>query len=480
MWRVDTGLSRPLKGAAGFMLAVAVLVGGTVYGAADEKIVPQSREELNLSYAPVVKHVSPAVVNVYARRVVAQRAMPFDDPLFREFFGGMGGFPPRQRVQQSLGSGVILDPSGLILTNNHVIAGMTDVRVSLADQREFDVDVVLTDPTSDLAVLRIRTKGQTFPTLTLGDADSLEVGDLVLAVGNPFGLGQTVTQGILSAVRRVQIKEGEERVYLQTDAAINQGNSGGALVNMKGELVGINTAIFSRSGGSDGIGFAIPSSIVRLVLDAARRGDKLVRKPWLGAKLQAVTPEIAESLHRDRPIGALVSDVTKESPAAKGGLEPGDLVVAIDGMPVDDPADLTYHFITRSPGSTVHMRVIRNGSETELSVVAATAPETVPRDEKTLGGNGPLAGAKVANLSPAVADELGMEMPTGGGVVIVAADDATVASRIGFRKRDRIVSVNGTQIDDVATLVRATEQQNHVWKITIDRSGQRMTQIFQF
>src|SRR5271165_5914517 len=264
---------------------------------------PSSMGQLQLSFAPIVKRVAPAVVNVYAAHVVENQNPFMADPFFRQFFGGS---MPRELVQRSLGSGVIVDPSGLVVTNYHVIADASEVKIALADKREFAADVVLKDQRSDLAVLRIKGATERFPTLQFANSDDLQVGDVVLAIGDPFGVGQTVTHGIVSAVARTQVGISDYQFFIQTDAAINPGNSGGALVDQSGKLVGINTAIFSRSGGSQGIGFAIPVNMVRVVLASAQGGSNVVRRPWLGAKLQAVTPEISEAFGLKRPAGALV------------------------------------------------------------------------------------------------------------------------------------------------------------------------------
>src|SRR5262245_49304977 len=277
------------------LLAVLVAASGDV--SAQERRVPASPSEVRLSYAPVVQRAAPAVVNVYAARAVATNRNPFlDDPIFRRFFGVPDGGAPSEQLQRSLGSGVIVDTGGLIVTNNHVIEGATEVKVSLADKREYEADIVLKDQRSDLAVLRIRGQSERFPAIDFADSDALQVGDLVLAIGNPFAVGQTVTHGIVSAVARTQVGITDYQFFIQTDAAINPGNSGGALVDMTGKLVGINTAIFSRSGGSQGIGFAIPANMVRVVVASAKGGGSTVKRPWLGARLQAVTPEIAESM----------------------------------------------------------------------------------------------------------------------------------------------------------------------------------------
>src|ERR671931_1102175 len=363
-------------------VAAAVLIAAAPLAAAAQerspvRRLPSSPDELRLSYAPVVQRAAPAVVNVYAAKMVAVRNPLFDDPIFRRFFGVPGGPGGRgDPVQRSLGSGVLVDPTGLVVTNNHVIEGADQVRVSLADKREFEAEMVLKDSRSDLAVLRIKAANERFPALELADSDALEVGDVVLAIGNPFSVGQTVTHGIVSAVARTQVGITDYQFFIQTDAAINPGNSGGALVDMTGKLVGINTAIFSRSGGSQGIGFAIPANMVRVVVASAKGGGSIVKRPWLGARLQAVTPEIAESLGLKRPAGALVGTVAAGSAAARSGLRTGDLIVSIDGQTVDDPNAFDYRFATKALGGTARLGVVRSGRETAATVALETAPET--------------------------------------------------------------------------------------------------------
>ncbi len=336
---------------------LAALVAASADASAQERRVPASPGEVRLSYAPVVQRAAPAVVNVYAARAVATTRNPFlDDPIFRRFFGVPDGGAPSEQLQRSLGSGVIVDAGGLVVTNNHVIEGATEVKVSLADKRELEADIVLKDQRSDLAVLRIRSQSERFPAIDFADSDALLVGDLVLAIGNPFAVGQTVTHGIVSAVARTQVGITDYQFFIQTDAAINPGNSGGALVDMTGKLVGINTAIFSRSGGSQGIGFAIPANMVRVVVASAKGGGNTVKRPWLGARLQAVTPEIAESMGLKRPAGALVASVAQGSAAARGGLRTGDLIISIDGQAVDDPNAFDYRFATKALGGTAQAR----------------------------------------------------------------------------------------------------------------------------
>ncbi|PCI44922.1 MAG: serine protease, partial [Alphaproteobacteria bacterium] len=299
--------------------------------AADKK-VPSSKIEVQLSYAPVVKRAAPAVVNIYTKRVVRTRSYsPFaNDPFFQRFFGDRLGGRPRERIQRSLGSGVIVGEDGVIVTNHHVVEGADEITVALSDRREYDAEIILDDEKADLAILRINTGGEKLPTLKFSDSDTVEVGDLVLAIGNPFGVGQTVTSGIVSALARTQVSGQDYQFFIQTDAAVNPGNSGGALIGMNGELIGINTAIFSRSGGSNGIGFAIPANMVRHVVSSALMGGELVR-PWFGGGGQAVTSDIAESLGFDRPGGILVDDIYAGGPADKAGLEQGDVILSIDG-----------------------------------------------------------------------------------------------------------------------------------------------------
>src|SRR5436853_3566600 len=324
---------------------------------AQDRRVPASAAEVRLSYAPIVQRVQPAVVNVYAAKVVQNRNPLLDDPIFRRFFGVPG--QQTEQMQRSLGSGVMVDSSGLVVTNNHVIEGADQVKVSLSDKREFEAEIVLKDSRTDLAVLRLKDSREKFPTLDLANSDELMVGDVVLAIGNPFGVGQTVTHGIVSAVARTQVGISDYQFFIQTDAAINPGNSGGALVDMAGRLVGINTAIFSRSGGSQGVGFAIPANMVRVVVASAKTGGTAVKRPWLGARLQAVTSDLAESLGLKRPGGALIANVSPGSPAARAGLKASDLIVAVDGQAIDDPNAFDYRFATRPLGGSAQVDVQR-------------------------------------------------------------------------------------------------------------------------
>jgi Do/DeqQ family serine protease len=455
--------------------AAVIALSGMAFGGLDpalaqDRRVPSSAQELRLSYAPIVQGVQPAVVNVYAAKVVQNRNPLMDDPLFRRFFGLPGG--QQEQMQRSLGSGVMVDPSGLVVTNVHVIEGADQVKVSLADKREFEAEVMLKDSRSDLAVLRLKDTKEKFPTLDFANSDELMVGDVVLAIGNPFGVGQTVTHGIISALARTQVGITDYQFFVQTDAAINPGNSGGALVDMTGRLAGINTAIYSRSGGSQGIGFAIPANMVRVVVASAKMGGKAVKRPWLGAKLQAVTPEIAESLGLRSPTGALVASVVSGSPAARAGLKSSDLITAIDGQTIDDPNGFEYRFATRPLGGTAQIDVQRAGKPVKLNMPLETAPDG-GREEITVKSRSPFQGAKVANISPAVADELHLDSDT-QGVVVTEIPENSVAGNVGFQKGDIIVNVNGQQIAKTSELEKAVGQSARVWRIVIQRGNQQI------
>ena len=448
----------------------AVLMALAAAPAGAKKIAPLSRPEAQLSFAPVVKRSAPAVVNVYAQRMVASRDNRyFDDPFFRRFFGDDGSFGrPRERVQNSLGSGVIVDSSGLIVTNNHVVADGTDIKVVLADRREFEAHLLLTDERTDLAVLKIDVEDEALPALGLGDSDALEVGDLVLAIGNPFGVGQTVTSGIVSALARTKVGISDYQFFIQTDAAINPGNSGGALVNMAGELVGINTAIFSRGGGSIGIGFAIPANMVRTVVATAESGSGAIRRPWLGVALQDVTADIAASLGLARPEGTLILGLHAESPLAISGLRRGDVILAIEGKPIENSQELGYRVATTAIGATTIIEYQRGGDRKEIQVTMVAAPETVERKDTLVEGRNPLAGLVAANLSPAVAEELGLPTDLRG---VVAAKISDGSAQRFFKRGDVILEVNGNAIDSVETLQAVLAKHEGVWRIGINRGG---------
>src|SRR5437764_3826385 len=452
-----------------FALLLASAVVATPALAQDRR-VPSSGAGLRLPYAPIVRRVQPAVVNVYAAKTVQNRNPLLDDPIFRRFFGVPGQQP--EQMQRSLGSGVMVDASGLVVTNNHVIEGADQVKISLADKREFEAEIVLKDSRTDLAVLRVKDGKEKFATLDFANSDELLVGDVVLAIGNPFGVGQTVTQGIISALARTQVGITDYQFFIQTDAAINPGNSGGALVDMTGRLAGINTAIFSRSGGSQGIGFAIPANMVRVVVASAKGGGKAVKRPWLGARLQAVTPEIAETLGLRLPSGALVANVTPNGPAAKAGLKASDLIVSVEGQPIEDPNAFDYRFATHPLGGTSQIDVQRGRKPVKVTIPLETAPDT-GSNEIVLTSRSPFQGAKVANISPAVADELHLDTDTEGAVVTDLGDDTTAANG-GFHKGDVILAVNNQKIAKTSDLEKATHESARLWRITLMRGGQQI------
>jgi Do/DeqQ family serine protease len=378
-----------------------------------------------------------------------------------------------QQVQRSLGSGVIVDAGGLVMTNNHVIEGATEVKIALADKREFEAEIVLKDSRTDLAVLRVKDGREHFPAIEIGNSDELQVGDVVLAIGNPFGVGQTVTHGIVSALARTQVGITDYQFFIQTDAAINPGNSGGALVDLSGRLVGLNTAIFSRSGGSQGIGFAIPVNMVKVVVASAKGGGTTVKRPWLGAKLQNVTPDIAESLGLKRPAGALVATVSEKSPAARAGLKTGDLIVAIDGQTVEDQNAFDYRFATKPLGGAAQIGILRSGKEMTLKIALEIAPET-PRDEIVIRSRSPFMGMKIANISPALADELRISESL-EGVAVVDLEAGSLAQNLGFQKGDVIAAVNNEKVTRTRDLDRLARESNRRWAITLVRGGQTIT-----
>ncbi len=460
--------------------AVFVVVALLAAPAAAEKQVPASKDQIQLSFAPLVKKAAPAVVNIYTRKVVRRRTMAplFDDPFFRRFFGegfGFGFESRREPVQNSLGSGVIVGADGLVVTTHHVIEGADEITVVLADRREFEARIVGTDKRTDLAVLRLDSGGEALPHLQLRDSDELEVGDLVLAIGNPFGVGQTVTSGIVSALARTQVGISDLRSFIQTDAAINPGNSGGALIGMDGRLVGINSAIFSKSGGSLGIGFAIPSNMVRPVIAGITQGGRLVR-PWLGAWGQGVGADIAASLGLARPAGVLINAVHGGGPAGRAGVKVGDVLLAVNGHEVDDPESLKYRIATLAVGGTAELTVWRRGKSSKVRVALVAPPEDPPRELTELTGPHPLAGATVANMSPALADELGLETIE-AGVIVIGLRRGSSASRLGFRAGDMVRSVNGEHVDSVRRLKVLVAAPADRWRITLQRNGKTLNMV---
>ena len=440
---------------------------------ATQSRVPLGRDQMQLSFAPLVKQTAPAVVNVYASQQLRARS-PFEgDPFFEQFFGRQA---PRRA--QSLGSGVMVDPSGIVVTNNHVIRDADEVKVALSDGREFTSKILLKDETLDLAVLKIESD-KPFPTIAIGDSDAIEVGDLVLAIGNPFGVGQTTTSGIVSALARTHIGINDSGFFIQTDAAINPGNSGGALINMGGQLVGINTAIFSRSGGSIGIGFAIPSNMVRAFVDSAKSGASFFERPYIGASFDPVTPQIAESLGMELPLGALVSNVAPDGPAAKAGLKPGDVIKSIDNIPVEHVEALDYRLATRPIGAKAVLAVLSKGEEKPIEVTLERAPEGLKTAEIVLGGRSPFAGAKVAELSPRLAQRLRVPADA-DGVAVVDVDRGSPAAGFGFQPGDIVRELNGERVTSAEQLKKLAEEDTRWWRFTVERDGRIMRQMLRY
>ncbi|MET0596554.1 MAG: DegQ family serine endoprotease [Mesorhizobium sp.] len=442
---------------------------------ADNRRTPFGRAEMQLSFAPLVKTTAPAVVNVYASQQVRMRSPFADDPFFERFFGNQQ-MPPR--VQSALGSGVLVDGTGIVVTNFHVIRDADEVKVATADGREFESKLLLKDESIDLAVLKIEAP-EPFPAVAIGDSDALQVGDLVLAIGNPFGVGQTTTSGIVSALARSHIGVSDFGFFIQTDAAINPGNSGGALVNMAGELVGINTAIYSRSGGSIGIGFAIPSNIVRAVVAAARSGRDTFERPFVGATFEPVTAAIAESLGMPRPEGALISAIIPDGPAAKAGLKAGDVVLSMNDVPIEHVDALGYRLATQTIGAAARLSVLSGGSEKTVRVTLERTPEGASAAELTIDGASPFAGTKVAALSPRLAQRMRLPADT-TGVAITAIARNSPAAELGLRPRDIVREVNGVEITSAEALKDAAAERTRWWRFTVEREGRMLRQVLRY
>jgi Do/DeqQ family serine protease len=436
--------------------------------APERREAPANAAEMRLSFSPVVKKAAPAVVNVYSRRIVRTQV----DPFWGMF---MNGGVPQERIAQSLGSGSIVRPDGVIVTNHHVIEGAQEITVVTADRREWPAKVLLDDPRADLAVLKIEPGADRLPAIAINDAGDVQVGDLVLAIGDPFGVGQTVTNGIVSALSRSDVGANSFSSFIQTDAAINPGNSGGPLVDMDGDLIGVNTAILSGSGTSSGVGFAIPAALVKQVVTTAMGGAHSVVRPWLGLKPQAINGEMAHSLGLAAPQGVLAADIWPDGPAARAGIARGEVIVSVNGQAVNDPTSLNYDVATLAPGGSATLVVRKGGGpERTVAVRLATPPDVPAKDQRTLSGANPLAGATVINLSPAAAEDLGLDPFAGTGVIVTVVGGG-YAANLGLQPGDFIREVNGQPTNSVAALVAVLAQPSGVWTIAIDRNGQRIT-----
>lgn len=435
----------------------------------DAQAVPESRQQIQMSFAPLVRDAAPAVVNIYATRVVADRVNPFAaDPFFRDFFGDLGRAQPR--VQNSLGSGVILTADGLVVSNYHVVGGAQDIRAVLADRREYAADLLLADEESDLAVLRLRD-ARGLPVLPLADSDAAQVGDLVLAIGNPFGVGQTVSSGIVSALGRSTLSLGSGRGYfLQTDAPINPGNSGGALIDMGGRLLGINTAILTRGGGSNGVGFAIPANLVAHVLEQAQAGNARFVRPWAGIGGQGVDTGLAEALGLAAPEGVVITDMHPGSPFAAAGLAPGDVILSLGGQPVNSPAEVMFRLSVAGTGAETALRYARDG-EVRDTAVALIPPPMGDRDETVIPGDLALRGLTVARIDPALIADLGLPLSATGVVVTDARD---LAARAGLRTGDILLAINGEAVEAPPDVLRILRGGGRGWQVDALRQGQRV------
>jgi serine protease Do len=413
------------------------------------------------SVAPVVRRALPAVVNVASLKMVRTPANGpsyfFSDPFFQRFFGNLlpeAPAVPMERRERSLGSGVIVRSDGIILTNSHVIAGASDVKVVTADKREFKAKVVGSDPKSDIAVLKIDAKN--LPTLPLGDSAKLQIGDFVLAIGDPFGIGETVTMGIVSAVGRGHLDIEDYEDFIQTDAAINPGNSGGALIDFTGNLVGINTAILTNiGGGNQGIGFAVPINMARHVMEEILRYGKVVRG-YLGVRIQDVAPGIAKYFHAPSANGALVSLVEAGSPAGKAGLKSGDIILAIDGAPVPDANVLRLRVSELAPKKKIRLHILREGVERDISVELGELPLQTGEQAPGAPSSGILGGVKVVNLTPQIAEEVGVPKDT-TGVVISVMEPGSPPAEAGLRRGDIIQEINRLPIRNVADFDRVAQ-----------------------
>jgi serine protease Do len=428
------------------------------------------------TYAPMLKSVLPSVVNISSSKVVKARAEGMEqlqmDPMFRQFFGNGGMEVPKDRREKALGSGVIVSPEGYILTNNHVVDGATDVTVMLSDKRELKARIVGTDPKTDVAVLKV--DGNSFSPITIGDSSKVEVGDVAIAIGNPFGVGQTATRGIISAKGRGGLGIEDYEDFLQTDAPINPGNSGGALVNDRGELVGINTAIISHeSGGNQGIGFAIPSNLVRQVMDQILKNGKVVRA-YLGILPQDVTPSMAKAFGEKEARGVVVGDVTPSSPAQENGIQRGDVLLELNGKPIGSANELRMAISMAAPGTSVKVKLLRNGNEREMTVKLAEMPtETAKLNSNENGGSKALDGVEVTTLSPQIAEEL--RLPAGTtGVVVSGVDPSSKMADAGLRRGDVIQEVNHQTVKNVSEFQNALKKSGDDPLLLVNRGGRTL------
>jgi len=438
--------------------------------------VPRQILETGKAFSEIVSAVSPTVVNISTTKVVRRDTGPFFEDPFFDLFNPFRDFRmPKKWKEQSLGSGVIVSPDGYIITNNHVVEKADEIKVTLLDKRSFKGRIVGADPKTDIAVVRI--DASSLPTLKWGDSEKLQVGEFVLAIGNPYGLSHTVTMGIISAVGRANVGIADYEDFIQTDAAINPGNSGGPLVNIKGELIGINTAIFSRTGGYQGIGFAVPSNMVRLVMDQLVQRGKIIRG-WIGVTIQELTPELSQKFGLKKSNGALVSDIAKDSPAAKAGIIRGDVILEFNGKEVKDVSSLRNMVAQSKTGSEVSMKILRSGKEYTVKVIivempreiAEVVPSQLPNDSEAEA----LTGLTVMDLTKEIARQLGLYKDE-KGVVVVKVEPGSPADEAEMKKGDIIKEIDKKKVDNLGDFNRIASniKKDETVLLFINRGGKR-------
>ncbi len=457
------------------LTTLAIVVLGALPVQAETR-VPASQAEIALGFAPLVKEAAPAVVNIYAKIITEgeSRRSPFmNDPFFDDFFRGFS--QRRPRVQNSLGSGVILSDDGFVVSNYHVVGTASEIRVVTNDRREFNARVVLADKSSDLAILQL-DDAENLPFLNLRDSDRVEVGELALAIGNPFGVGQTVSSGIISGLARTGTASGEGRgYYIQTDAPINPGNSGGALIDVNGDLIGINTRILSRSGGSNGIGFAIPANLAREFMRQAREGSEAFQRPWAGMTGQPMDADLAESLGLGLVEGMMISDLHPQSPFARAGFQVGDVVTQVDGEPVNSPPEMVFRMTVAGLGNTAMFTRLRDGAADNIEVAMRPAPSDPPAEALILGERSIFPGLELARINPAVVAGMGLPFSAKGVVVTVPG---RYGARAGVQMGDIMVKVNGHDIERPKDVERALREKSRWMQLELMRRGQRVVLRF--
>lgn len=462
---------RPLLASA----ALALLVMGPGAPAVAETRIPTSQAEISMGFAPLVKQATPAVVNIYAKRVVQTRQSPFAaDPFFSQFFQGFG--QPQPKVQNSLGSGVILSADGYVVTNYHVVGQADDIRVVLSDGREFEGNVLMSDQQSDLAILKLDGVDD-LPFLTLRDSENVDVGELVLAIGNPFGVGQTVSSGIVSGLARSGAAAGGSGrgYFIQTDAPINPGNSGGALIDVNGNLIGVNTSILSRSGGSNGIGFAIPASLVAQFLGQAADGEDHFSRPWAGMTGHPVDLDMAAAVGLDRPEGMVIDAMHDESPFRDKGFQPGDVILAVDGLPVSSPAEMVYRMTVRGIGGTATVTRLHDGERSDVTVPMVSAPEEPARAPVETGEDTVIPGMKLVTINPGVIAQFQLPLSAAG---VLVEDPGQIGARAGLRPGDMITAVNDTETATSQDAANALGDTGRYLQLSVLRNGQPLTMRF--